>query len=157
MILDLLKTWALQWKMAQAYSATLEVIIVLYNYAYKGILSSPDLGDSPLLIEQDSARGEGSEAQGDDSLAPHYNGQEGDGYPDAVGLEQRLYDKIRLVILGPLQLPEMKAAIMKRILSTMWQHIWAPRSLPMMIDVLPMYGNEDEPFLHLDEEAYIDQ
>jgi len=148
-IFDLLQSWAFQWKMARACSDTLQIICLLYKHAYHvDVDLSPASG--PLLVELSTG------SDDDEGPSPQYRSRGGDGYPDVASMHQRLYDKIRMVTLSPLQSPETKRSIMKIFLSTMWEHAWVQEGLPMIEAVFQetshgpvLYSQEIEDLLEM--------
>ncbi|KAJ9498177.1 hypothetical protein H2202_006328 [Exophiala xenobiotica] len=141
LIFDLFKAWASQWRMALACSGTLEIVCVLYEVAYTGVQGTTFMQSSLSFNHYPTGSDE-------EEVSRQYHSHCGDGYPDVVTMNQRFYDKIRMVLLGPLNQPKLKEAIMHIFLSTMWQHSWISRNLTAIDTLFLSSPGGGEPLLN---------
>lgn len=142
MILDILHSWETQWKMAQACSNTLEHICLLYEQAY---IVDQDVD----LITVTPHTEQSNESEGEVEPHPLYRSHAGDGYPDAATMHQRLYDKIRMIMLGPLQSSGTKQDLMRVFQDTMWEHTWTLEGVSLVDSMVhETLHNEEQPYSH---------
>lgn len=142
MILDILHSWEIQWRMAQACSNTLDNICLLYEQAYV-VDQHADLITVTPLTEQSH------ESEGEVEPHPLYRSHAGDGYPDAATMHQRLYDKIRMIMLGPLQSSETKQDLMRVFRDTMWEHTWTFEGVSLVDSMVhETLHDEEQPYSH---------
>jgi hypothetical protein len=127
-ILQIIKSWIPQWKVASAWAETLEMLQKLYRMAY----STPDdyhgfdwedgrdeALDSTILVEEPDA-GNGA----DPGLI------QGDVILDIAGVYQRLIDKARMIMITPLEPEEIKKKKLRIYLRSLSRHhIWGHSSL----------------------------
>lgn len=116
-----IKSWQPRWRVATAWVETLEMLYKLYVYSYGKIVDSDldcwDMGTDDIR--------DGSEVFGevtDESICPPAT--DADGMPDPSAVCQRLYDKIRSILVNPLLATEIKSRNLRIYARTLWQHMW---------------------------------
>jgi Fungal specific transcription factor domain len=132
-----IKSWQPRWRVATAWVETLEMLYKLYVYSYGKIVDSDldcwDMGADDIR--------DGSEVSGeatDESICSPAT--DADGMPDPSAVCQRLYDKIRSILVNPLLATEIKNRNLRIYARTLWQHMWI---------LGPTEGFDDE-FLNLE-------
>ncbi|KAH8798796.1 hypothetical protein F5882DRAFT_508393 [Hyaloscypha sp. PMI_1271] len=119
---QVIKSWQPQWRVATAWVETLEMLYKLYVYSYGKVVESDldcwdmgtdDINDSPEVP------GEVIDESGHYPITSDANDMPG---PSAV--YQRLYDKIRSILVNPLLATDIKKRNLRYFSRTLWQHMW---------------------------------
>ena len=117
---QVIKSWQPQWRVATAWVETLEMLYKLYVYSYGKVVESDldcwDMGTDDL---NDSL-----EAVGDITDESGVVASDLDGIPDPSVVCQRLYDKIRSILVNPLLATDIKQRNLRAYCRTLWQHVW---------------------------------
>ncbi|KAL7905188.1 hypothetical protein GGI35DRAFT_141657 [Trichoderma velutinum] len=141
MILQVIRSWVPQWKVAAAWTETLEMLQKLYHMAYStDAYHAFDLDenrdealDSAILVEEPDA---GNRA--DPGLT------QGDVVLDTAGEYHRLIDKARMIMLTPLEPIEIKKKKLRIYLGSLSCHIWGHSSLQAFDGLSSSSGVQDE-------------
>jgi hypothetical protein len=118
---QIIKSWQSQWGVATAWVETLEMLYKLYVYSYGKVVDSDldcwDMGDDI---------NNSTEAAGDvtDESGAHRSISDEHGIPDPSMESQRLYDKIRSILVNPLLVTDVKKRNLRIYCRTLWQHVW---------------------------------
>ncbi|PMD43537.1 hypothetical protein L207DRAFT_564199 [Hyaloscypha variabilis F] len=119
---QVIKSWQPQWRVATAWVETLEMLYKLYVYSYGKVVESDldcwdmgtdDINDSLEVV------GEVTDESGGGPIS-----SDADGIPDPSAVCQRLYDKIRSVLVNPLLATDIKQRNLRAYCRTLWQHVW---------------------------------
>ena len=118
---QIIKSWQPRWRVATAWVETLEILYKLYVYSYGKIVDSDldcwDMGTDEL--------NDNSEVVAD---IPNESGcpptTDADGIPDPTAVCQRLYDKVRSILVNPLLATDVKNRNLRVYARTLWQHMW---------------------------------
>lgn len=134
-LLYILRSWQGQWKVAGAWSETLEMLSKLYDFAYGSSEETEPWywegtpQDNPDLVLVDEVEMENQS---------HPGICEGDGLPDPAALCQRLIEKVRTVMLIPLEATDVKKRNLRTFIRTLSQHMWGSEVLQRIGD---SFGN----------------
>lgn len=119
---QIIKSWQPQWRVATAFVETLEMLYKLYVYSYGKIVESDldcwDMGTGDINDNLEVAGGVIDES-GD-----HPTSSDVDGMPDPSAVCQRLYDKVRSILVNPLLPTDVKKRNLRIYSRTLWQHMW---------------------------------
>jgi hypothetical protein len=118
---QIIKSWQSQWGVATAWVETLQMLYKLYVYSYGKVVDSDlDCWD----MEDDTSNG--SEAVGEviDESGAHRTISDEYGIPDSPMESNRLYDKIRSILVNPLLVTDVKRRNLRIYCRTLWQHVW---------------------------------
>jgi hypothetical protein len=116
------KSWQPQWRVATAWVETLEMLYKLYVYSYGKIVESDldcwdigtdDNGNSPENAGEVMDRSSAETSTSDSNSAL-----------DSSTVYQRLYDKIRSILVNPLLATDVKKRNLRVYCRTLWQHMW---------------------------------
>lgn len=122
---DLLRTitatWCHQWKIASAWLETFDMLLRLYDCAYGG-----RAGLDVMLLEEPVTEVHASPSPQNGESEAQFEASNGNGLPEPAVVRQRLYDKIRFIIITPLASSEYKERLMRICLGTLWQHMTLP-------------------------------
>ncbi|MCJ1311653.1 hypothetical protein MMC25_005326 [Agyrium rufum] len=120
---QIIKSWQPQWRVATAWVETLEMLYKLYVYSYGKIVESDldcwDMGTDDLSNISERAMDAPDESNGH-PMTPTL-----DGLPDPSTVCQRLYDKIRSILVNPLLATDVKKRNLRIYSRTLWQHMWS--------------------------------
>lgn len=114
---QVIKSWQPQWVVATAWVETLEMLYKLYVYSYGKVvdsdldcwdIGSDDINDSPEIAEEVM----------DESASHPFRSD------DPTTVCQRLYDKIRSILVNPLLPTDVKKRNLRVFSRTLWQHMW---------------------------------
>ncbi|KAM0245583.1 hypothetical protein ACHAQJ_010523 [Trichoderma viride] len=127
-LLQIIKSWQTRWRVASAWVETVEMLYKLYDFSYgssnpladNGWLQTGinELGESPTLDE---------EVMGQSGEYPELS--DGDGIPDPSTVCQHLFDKVRGILLNPLDPTDVKKQILRMYCKTLWQYMWSYESI----------------------------
>lgn len=123
-LLEIIRSWKPVWRIASAWTETVEMLYKLYELSYNpfepGLVSNWELaqqydwtGAQQLMTE---------EAEDDTGAHPGLSG--GDGMEDPAAICHRLFDKVRQVMLTPLETTDAKARSLDYYVKTLWRHMW---------------------------------
>jgi hypothetical protein len=119
---QVIKSWQPQWRVATAWVETLEMLYRLYVYSY-GKVVEPDLDCWDMGTDDINDSPEVSGEVIDDS--GHYPiTSDANDLPDPSAVCQRLYDKIRSILVNPLLATDVKKRNLRYFSRTLWQHMW---------------------------------
>ena len=117
---QVIKSWQPQWRVATAWVETLEMLYKLYVYSYGKVVESDldcwDMGTDDVNDGQNVA----GEVTDEKNVAT----SEADDIPDPSVVCQRLYDKIRSILVNPLLATDIKQRNLRAYCRTLWQHVW---------------------------------
>jgi hypothetical protein len=138
-LLQIIKSWQTQWRVATAWVETLEILYKLYEFSY-------GTGDMSDLNCWETGEDEISESQAlaeevTDEFGGHPGLSDGDGFPDPSTICLRLFDKVRSISLNPLQATNVKKRTLRIYCRTLWQHMWSYEPLQGIGDeFIPLGG-----------------
>jgi hypothetical protein len=118
---QIIKSWQAQWPVATAWVETLEMLYKLYVYSYGKVLES-DLDCWDMGTDDFNENSEVSWVFDESGVCPLSS--EADGLPDPSTVCQRLYDKIRNILVNPLLAKDAKQRNLRVYCRTLWQHMW---------------------------------
>lgn len=122
-LLRIMKSWQPQWRVAYAWTETLEMLYKLYEFSYGTSIvldvntlesGTDEITQSPQLLEEVT-----------DENGGHPWLSDGNGLPDPETIHQRLHDKVRSILLNPLQATDVKKRNLRVYCRTLWQHMWS--------------------------------
>lgn len=148
-LLKIIGSWRAKWKVAVAWTETLEMLYMFYNYSYGA-------GDASTLAFWESGQDEARlplTEEIDTEEGTHRGLVEGDGMPDPSATCQRMFDKVITIMRTPLEATEVKQRMGREYLNTLWKHMWIHFPVEDMTTVDSM---DDLDFLDEDESAMPD-
>jgi hypothetical protein len=120
---QIIKSWQPQWRVATAWVETLEMLYKLYVYSYGKVVESDldcwDMGTDDINDDPEVSGGDIDESGGCPVTS------DADGMPDPSAVCQRLYDKIRSILVNPLLATDIKQRNLRVYCRTLWQHLWS--------------------------------
>lgn len=141
-LLQIIKSWQARWRVASAWVETLEMLYKLYDFSYGS--SNPladnewlqsginEISDSPNLDE---------DVTGESGEYPSVS--DGDGIPSQFIVCQSLFDKVRGMLLNPLDPTNVKKQTLSVYCKTLWQYMWSYESIQGFNNELMIFGSEE--------------
>jgi Fungal specific transcription factor domain len=119
---QVIKSWLPQWRVATAWVETLEMLYKLYVYSYGKVVES-DLDCWDMGTDEINDRPEVS-GEAIDESGGHPIISDADNVLEPSVAYQRLYDKIRSILVNPLLATDVKKRNLRYFSRTLWQHMW---------------------------------
>ncbi|PTB47530.1 hypothetical protein M431DRAFT_129907 [Trichoderma harzianum CBS 226.95] len=141
-LLQIIKSWQTRWRVASAWVETLEMLYKLYDFSYG---SSNPLADNKWLQSGINEDGEcpilDEDVTGESGEYPSVS--DGDGIPNQSIVCQSLFDKVRGILLNPLDPTNVKKQTLRVYCKTLWQYMWSYESILGFNNEVMIFGNEE--------------
>ncbi|KEF59819.1 uncharacterized protein A1O9_04667 [Exophiala aquamarina CBS 119918] len=119
-----IRSWQSEWPVAVAWGDTLKSLGQLYDTFYTQSCNPASILTEIPDRETAEALSNCGEVSVQATERPSQGVSEGNGVPHPDSVCQRLFDKIRFVMLASLENPDVKKRMLKSYLRTLWQHMW---------------------------------
>lgn len=121
---EAIRLWQSEWPVAGAWCDTLKFLGQLYDTFYTQSYNPASILTEASDIRPDHPSPNCDEVSVRATEGPPQGVSEGNGVPDSEHVSQRLFDKIRHVILASLENQDVRKRLLNSYLRSLWQHMW---------------------------------